>query len=396
MLRHLVKLVWNRKRANFLIIVEIFFSFLVVFVVATLGLSMWENLQAPLGFSYEDVMAVTVDTQAPEDRADAAQMATFEKVLTEARALPPVLSAAASMVLPYSAGGWTSVGTFGGRRIESDLDLVSLDYERTLGLRLIAGRFFAAGDEALDWQPVVINAAMASEVYGDREAVGRVFGDPSTGGSEPELRVVGVVEAFRKDGELSKAGNFSFRLLRASDRTPRHLLLKLRPGTPAQFEEQLTRRLQAVAPAWSFELQPLSRLRESNFRLRLTPLWVGGVVAFFLLVMVGLGLIGVLWQNLLRRAREMGLRRAVGASRADLHRQVLGEQLILTSFGVLFGILLVVQLPLLDLAFFIGPKAFAGGILLAAAVIFLLAALCALHPSRMVSRIHPAEALRYE
>lgn len=396
MLRHLAKLVWNRKGANFLIIVEIFFSFLVVFVVATLGLYIWDNLQAPLGFSYENVMAVTVDTQAPEDRADAAQMATFEQILQEARTLPPVLAAASSMVLPYRTGGWTSVATFGGRRIETDMDLVSLDFERTLGLRLIAGRFFAAGDEALDWQPVVINAAMAREAYGDRDPLGLVFGDPSTDGSEPELRVIGVVEAFRKDGELSKPGNFVFRLVRAGDRTPRNLLLKLRPGTKAELEEQLIQRLQAVAPAWSFEARPLSRLRDENFRLRLMPLWVGGVVAFFLLAMVGLGLVGVLWQNLLRRTREMGLRRAVGAARGDVHRQVLYEQLILTSIGVFLGILLVVQLPLLDLAFFIGPKAFTGGILLATLAIYLLAALCALHPSRMVSRLHPAEALRYE
>ncbi len=115
------------------------------------------------------------------------------------------------------------------------------------------------------------------------------------------------------------------------------------------------------------------------------------------MLMVGLGLIGVLWQNLLQRTREVGLRRAVGAARGDIHRQVLSELLMLASFGMLFGV--------------------AGGGAAAAArrgrassghrrwpagscwrrlAIYLLAALCAFYPSLQVSRTQPADALRYE
>ena len=79
-------------------------------------------------------------------------------------------------------------------------------------------------------------------------------------------------------------------------------------------------------------------MRATAFRFFLTPLIVAGTLAFFLLLMVGLGLIGVLWQNLLQRTREIGLRRAAGASRAAVHRQVLLEQLVLTSLGVLIGV----------------------------------------------------------
>jgi putative ABC transport system permease protein len=180
------------------------------------------------------------------------------------------------------------------------------------------------------------------------------------------------------------------------DRPPRNLVVKVRPGTPVEFEEQLAKRLQAVAPAWSFVVKPLAQMRESSFRLRLTPLIAGGIVALFLMVMVGLGLIGVLWQNLLQRTREMGLRRAAGASRSNVHAQVLLEQMILTSFGVLLGVVLVAQIPLLDLISFISPKIFTGGIVLSMLSIYLLAALCALYPSAMASRVQPAEALRYE
>ena len=107
-------------------------------------------------------------------------------------------------------------------------------------------------------------------------------------------------------------------------------------------------------------------MRATSFRFLLTPLIVAGTVAFFLLLMVGLGLIGVLWQNLLQRTREIGLRRAAGASRAAVHRQVLLEQIVVTSLGVLIGTLLVIQIPVLDLiGVLVATGCFASGLLVA-------------------------------
>jgi len=407
MIRHLFKLVWNRKRSNALIILEIFFSFLVLFVVGTLGLYLGDNLHRPLGFSYDRVLNVSIDMkQAGDDTFEPAQVATFEKLLQEAQSLAPVEAAAGAIIVPYSLGGYNGAWQFNGRRIETEFNEVTLGFAETMELHLVQGRWFQKGDEALAWQPVVVNAAMARQVFGDADPIGKRFGDPPKEGTEPERRVVGVVSEFRIDGELSGPGNYTFKLKRVGqpdvpgasslDRPPRNLVVKVRPGTPVDFEEQLAKRLQAVAPEWSFVVKPLSQMRESSFRLRLTPLIAGGIVALFLMVMVGLGLIGVLWQNLLQRTREMGLRRAAGASRANVHAQVLLEQMILTSFGVLLGVVLVAQIPLLDLISFISPKIFTGGIVLSMLSIYLLAAVCALYPSAMASRVQPAEALRYE
>jgi putative ABC transport system permease protein len=172
--------------------------------------------------------------------------------------------------------------------------------------------------------------------------------------------------------------------------------VRVRPGTSPEFEEALVKRMQGVAPDWSFEVRPLSQVRTSSFHFFLTPLIVAGTVAFFLLLMVGLGLIGVLWQNLLQRTREIGLRRAAGASRAAVHRQVILEQLLLTTLGVLIGTLLVIQVPILDLISVLSRPVFAGGLALALAVIYLISMLCVLYPSMLAARVPPAEALRYE
>jgi putative ABC transport system permease protein len=403
MIRHLLKLVWNRKRTNALIILEIFFSFLVLFVVGTLGLYLWDNLRRPLGFSYDRVLVTSINMQqSGDDTFEPEQVAMFERVLQEARTLAPVEAAAGAMLAPYDLGGYNGTWQFNGRPIETEFNEVTLDFDKAMGLQLVQGRWFQKGDEALAWRPVVVNAEMARQVFGDADPIGKRFGDPDKERMEPERRVVGVVSEFRKGGELSGPGNYTFMFKRvglpaeARDRPPRNLVVKVRPGTPVEFEEQLAKRLQAVAPAWSFEVKPLSQMRASSFKLRLTPLIIGGIVALFLMLMVGLGLIGVLWQNLLQRTREMGLRRAAGASRSGVHTQVLLEQMILTSFGVLLGAVLVAQIPLLDLIGFIKPKIFLGGMVLAMLSIYLLAAVCALYPSSMASRVQPAEALRYE
>ena len=86
----------------------------------------------------------------------------------------------------------------------------------------------------------------------DRERVGR------------EMRVVGVIEDFRQHGELSRPEPFMFHRMRLDDPTkgaPRELLLKVRRGTTAAFEETLVKQMQAAAHDWSFEVQETAALR---------------------------------------------------------------------------------------------------------------------------------------
>jgi putative ABC transport system permease protein len=400
MTRHLLKLVWNRKRTNALIILEIFFSFLVVFVVATLGIFFWDNYRQPLGYSWQNVWKISVDTQAArrdDDEATVARLKIMERLLGEVEVLEPIESAAVAMISPYDQGGWTSSTRIDGKEVDMEANAATDRFAEVMGLELVSGRWFQETDSALAYDPLVIDQDLARTLYGDEDPVGRQFGEPDP--TEKPKRVVGVVSEFRKSGELSARTNFAFERLRLDVPSwfePRAILVKVRPGTPAAFEEELATLLQGVAPEWSFRISPLAEERTSVFRELLAPLVAGGIIAFFLLLMVALGLFGVLWQNLLQRTRELGLRRAAGASRSAVHRQVISEQAILTSFGVLLGVIVVIQIPVLELVGFIRPEVFAGGLVFAMAAIYLLSTLCSFYPSAMASRVQPAEALRYE
>lgn len=398
MIKHLFKLVWNRKRSNLLIMLEIFFAFIVMFAVTTLGIYYADNYSQPLGFTYDNVWNISIDMRVATDDFWSQEMVkTTEQLYLALQEFPEIEIAAGAHSAPYGLGNRTHVNDYKGKRIEVEVNEVTDDFAKVLDMQLAAGRWFDKSDDALNWKPVIINQRLAREVFGNEDPIGKKY-EPWNAEGE-DFRVIGLITDFRKDGEFAGLGNYLFERKRLNDpnnRPPRNLLVKLRPGTTAEFEEKLVAKLQSVAKEWSFEVLPLTRMREIAFKFRLVPLIVLGLIAGFLMIMVGLGLVGVLWQNVTQRIKEIGLRRAKGAAASDIYKQILGELLVLASFGLVLGTLLVVQFPLLDLISFIRPPVYFMGLVLALLMIYGLTLTAGLYPSWLATRVQPAEALHYE
>jgi putative ABC transport system permease protein len=177
---------------------------------------------------------------------------------------------------------------------------------------------------------------------------------------------------------------------------PQELLVRVRPGTTAVFEEQLVRTLQSIAPRWSFDTTLLESRRRGMIMTYITPMIMVVVVAVFLIVMVGLGLVGVLWLSVTRRTAELGLRRAMGASGVSVRRQVVGELWALTAIAVTVGAVIFLQLPLFGVNFGAAWPVFLGAVILATLVIYLFVTFCGLYPAWLATRVQPATALQYE
>lgn len=401
MIRHLFKLVWNRKRTNALIMLEILFSFLVVFALVATALEFGILYRSPLGYRYDDVWSVSVDRGTADYGAwDADSAATFRRLTDEVRAMPEVVAVSGGDNAPFSTSITVSRWDLEGRDLEAESAAVSQGYSELLQLDLIQGRWFEEQDSALDWEPTVITARLATLGFGDEDPVGRVLmeRDDETEGSK-ERRVVGVISEFRRGGDLGQPIPFFFRPAREQrdDGAPLDtLLIRLAPGTSADFEEPLLARLQGIAGTWTFTVKPLSVLRESQLQRVLVPLTIIGLIAAFLLAMVVLGLIGVMWQNVTRRTREIGLRRATGARRSNIHRQIVAEVMITASLGVVVGGLLAIQVPLIGVLSFLSFDVVLAAVLASAAFMLGLAGFCGLYPGWTATRIHPAEALHYE
>jgi putative ABC transport system permease protein len=402
MIRHLFKLVWNRKRTNALIMVEILFSFLVVFALAAAGLELGARFRSPLGYRHEDVWSVSVDRGgAGYGRSwDADSAATFRRLADEVRTLPEVVAVASGDNAPFASSITISSWKMEGRELEAESAAVAQSYSDVLQLDLIQGRWFEEQDGALDWEPTVITARLATLAFGDEDPVGRVLmeRDDETEGSK-ERRVVGVISEFRRGGDLAQPVPFFFRPAfeqRDDGAALDTLLIRLAPGTSADFEEPLLARLQGIAGTWTFAVKPLSVSRESMLRQILVPVTIIGLIAAFLLAMVVLGLIGVMWQNVTRRTREIGLRRATGARRSNIHRQIVAEVMITASLGVIVGGLLAIQVPLIGALSFLSFDIVLTAMLASAVFMLSLAGFCGLYPGWTATRVHPAEALHYE
>lgn len=384
MIRHLCKLVWNRKGANALTAFQIFISFVIVFITASIAVDKANNYRRPLGFSYADRWVVNF---YPDRRVDGEKPpVSFRQIYLALEEFDWVESASSAdhMALPYALGFQTS--TIDGLSVH--MGSASDQFHQTLGLDLVNGRWFGEEDAALDWEPIVINQPLSEALFGREDPIGQEWRSGSN------KRIVGVVSDYRRDGEFSDPGFFAF--TRQSEEAQRDLfLVKVRPGTPLAAQEHIDRRLKAMAPGYQTEFTTLEEKRALSFKLSLIPLFTLGVVSVLVLGMVALSLSGVLWQRTTLRIEEIGLRRALGGSAASIYAQLTGEILVVASVGVIAGLLVIVQFPLLELLDYTSGI-YALSLALAALIIYGLVIACSLYPGRLACRIQPVEALHYE
>lgn len=436
---HLLKLIWNRKRANFLIVTEILLSFLVLAGVTTIAVHYWRNYQAPLGFSYERIWDVIVRMPRGIDftpEVERERLARFVRLVDAVRQMPEVESVSHLQSPTFRNWQWNSdIRLPDGREIDFNGNRGGDELATTLSMPVVDGRWFSREDSGQNWDAVVLNAAMARDVFGTEQAAGRMMprsdapGRPGDGPPGRPQRVVGVIQDFRQFGEYSTPGNYMFVRNdivsaaaeptptaadaaaagaattpeaakdpnRVSAELPSAIVVRVRPGVTAAFEEQLVKTLQAMAPDWSFGMKPTEDVRTEYLRNNyLTPLAIMGMVAGFLLLMVALGLSGVLWQNVTQRIRELGLRRAKGADRARIKQQIFMEIALMTGIAMAVGAVVLAQVPMLG---WLGPVPlglYVTSLVLAGALLFVLTSFCGWYPSLLATRIPPAEALRYE
>ncbi|GAA4352616.1 hypothetical protein GCM10023185_12490 [Hymenobacter saemangeumensis] len=402
MLRHLFKLIWNRKRANLLLITEIFFSFVVLFGVGAMLLRFAQNYYSPRGFQTESVWRLTIAAKQGEKMP----RPELDDVLRQVKALPGVRHVAlTSGNLPFTFSTMNGFYHYKNRDspITNNYDADD-SYANTLGLHLREGRWFRASDDATKHRPVVITQDLREALFGQEPALGKIFTwgkanekSPAPG-PEDEYQVVGVVENVRTDTDFSPAAPSVWKRLIPYDTThweTASVLVRVAPGQAGLLQEKIARTVAGVTRQWTTEVRTMEADRANMRKYTLTPIIGLALVGGFLILNVALGLFGVLWYNISQRRAEIGLRRALGATGPGISWQFLGEMSVVTTLGVLLGVLLAAQFPLLG-AFGMPPMLYVSAIGLAALLVYLITAVCAWHPSRLAAGIHPAVALREE
>ncbi len=383
MLRHFFKLIWNKKKANSLLMVEIWASFLVLFGVGSLIIYTIRNYIEPIGFEYENVWALTADQM--NDTTEI--VGKGQQAIARIRSYPEVLSVSnMSSNFPYSNSMMNNAYEYNKRKVQASTLITDENFGETLDIEMLEGKWFTAADSVGKYKPVVINHKMKEELFENESAVGKVISD--------KYKVTGVTGYFKEKGEFDKNKPILFEQVSGKFWNS-VILMKVKPGTDAHFEAKLVKDVTSMLKDWTLEVDYLTDSRQNQHRITLVPVVIFLVVSLFLLVNVAFGLFGVLNLNIAKRKNEIGLRRALGATERNIALHFIAEMWVIATFSIVVGLLFAVQFPLLDV-FGLPSGVYFLAILASIGIIYGIVTLCAWYPSAQASRINPATALHEE
>jgi putative ABC transport system permease protein len=386
-----------------LVVVEVALA-LTLLVGAGMLLQSFRNLRrVELGVVDGDrVAAVSIALPAARYPEAANTHAFFDELTARVGALPGVESASLSAYLPL--GGRAAVGSMisdhfleqGGTELVASLQrFVRNDYFRTVGVPLRSGRLF---DERLDDQrprQVIISESMARRLWPGIDPVGRRMTWRSDPTSEQWLEVIGVVGDVRYetiDGELTPQYYESH-----YDQSWREMYLVARTDSPlADFVasvRSIVRGLDADVPV--SDATTIGSLVSASMAAPRFNLLISVAFATTALILACAGIYGVISFVVRQQTREIGIRKAVGASQPALRRWVLRRAAALVAAGVALGIALALATSRLLASLLFGvdavdPLVYTVGAVLLAAIALIACGI----PATRASRVDPIVAMR--
>jgi predicted permease len=352
-----------------------------------------------LGFTREGLLTMEV---APERElfGSAQWSAEQSEILDRVRRIPGVRRAAWATMNPMSGRDRGVVLDIPGftPRAETDkhahLAALSPDYFETLGIPLLLGRAFTVRDDAAAPKVAILNETAARFYFGDANPIGRKLTLTNYAKRDLTFEIVGVAKAVKHDSLREQPPRFVYLPIPQSADRINRLALSVRTADASA----VTREIHAVRS--TLLITNVSTLeKQVNHYLRSEQLVTILSTAFgaLALVLACIGLYGILAYAVSRRTSEIGIRMALGATKADMVRLILREAAFLATGGILFGVPAVFFLGRISraLLYEVGQfdlPAFAAALLL----LLLAAAAAAIVPARRAGKLDPISALRCE
>jgi len=394
----------NRIR-GLLVISEVAVSFILLIGAGLLINSFLHLRNVDPGFRAE--RALTMKIVLPETRyADKEQRGIFyRELIRRVETLPGVISAAVATNLPLTETG-NSVGVSIEGRADPAPDrvpivitrIISPRYFETMGIPLLKGRAFAEEDKAESPAVVVLSETTARKFWPGEDALGKHIKIGPTNSPNRWLTVVGVVKDVRQfELVVEPKPQMYLPFTQANFFEPRALVVKTNL-------EPLSLAATVRKTVWEIDKdQPVSDIAsmenivsESVARQRFSMLLLG-IFAGLALVLAAVGIYGVMSYSVAQRTREIGIRMALGAQRADVLKLTIGQGLKLVVTGVAFGLAAAVIMTRLMSSLLFGVSATDPMTFVTISFVLVSVAVLASYiPALRATRVDPMFALRYQ
>lgn len=390
----------SRNARRVLVGIEVAVSVALVLMTGLLTTSVMKLMAVDRGFSAERTMTAMVELPQQTYSDTQHRSVFYRDVLQRIDQLPGVEHAATTSVLPLTGDSWGDMARAAGdTRPVTQLPLesfrsVSPDYFAAIHLRIVRGQAFREGDWGKNL--ALISESTAKTLWPGKDPVGQQFqrGDPD---NEKPFTVVGVV-ADARTISLAKQDPMMVYV-------PYWYRVEPTAGLVVRTKQEPVAMANAIRQTiWGVDRNvPVPTVRAlggvvadsvANQRFEMDLLVLFAASALFL---AGLGVYGVVMYSVVQRSREIGLRMALGAQRANVYRLVLRDGLLPVAVGALAGAALAFGSArvIRGLLFEVSPY---DPVLTIGAIFVLLAvgtAACLL-PARRAAAVEPMQALRAE
>jgi putative ABC transport system permease protein len=345
----IIRAMRHNKTRFILIILEIAFTLAIVTNCVNMILEERRSLTHPSGFDDHNIVWLRSRPFAPEFRETKYMQNSIESDVRTIAAIPGVKAVASTNFRPWQGGGSSTTVKEAGKKgdiVRSQIYYATDGIFNTLGTPITAGRGFTKPDfnypDDGDPSVVVISRALARLLFKDANPIGRAIAQPDATGAGQEsapYTVVGVIDQFYNPYGWpiheyaiiapSPVGSYA----RGS-----RFLVRVEPGSMQSVTAEIERRLIASNGGRVLELKSIDDIKdEYQAGSRLIVAATTGVIVILVFV-TALGILGITSLSVAERTRQIGTRRALGATRGDILRHFLAENWIVTSAGLLLGI----------------------------------------------------------
>jgi putative ABC transport system permease protein len=358
-------------------------------------------IDRPTGLQEQDIF--TIANQWVGNPPDLAARTRAD--LAALRALPEVVDAYVSNSYPLSNGGWDDAIMLEAADAHwvatGALYFADEHALATLGLKLIAGRNFDAAEiadrsdmEAKPPSSLIVSQALATKVFPNGDALGKSI---YLADYKQKVPIIGIVERLQQpwvSATNQRVENSMLQPYRYLE-TYSHYVVRAKPGQLEAAMKSAQKQLLAISRARvNDKTRTLLESRRRAYRDDRGLAIILAIVSVVLLIVTAFGIIGVTSFWVSQRRRQIGIRRAMGATRTAILRYFQTENLMIATAGAVLGVVLAIALNLWMAGKFEIARLEIGYTLVAAVLVMLLGQVAVLWPALRAASISPVVAIR--